>query len=523
MKRHSAYALGGLLAALVLMVGLFAAGGAAAADVALVIGNRDYRAAADAPGARRDAREVAEALRERGYRVILGLNLDRREMADKLKELERRIDEADRVVVYYSGLALHGGGHTWLAPVDQRNDSLVEVVLGGVPLDLVLRLIERKRGRAVLFIDAAYREGFRARSHAKPGLGKIEPPEGVLVVSAAPPGEALARRPRGEISPFARTVVERFLRPGRKVRRALRDLPPPIWTAGRVRPGLSLVPRDRGPLGEHELDAVEREAALGLTRTQRREVQRALVILGYDPRGVDGIFGPGTRRAIRAWQRDNELPVTGYLDREQLRLLRRQAGLDSDRGSADDDYWARTGAFGTAEGYRSYLARYPEGRHAAEAREQLKRIARAGTDSEAAREFDYWRRVRRSDRPEDYRAYLERYPTGIWKPEAEARLAELSAAPDPARREAELGLTRSDRLSVEQRLAWLGFPPGPQDGFFDADTRWAIRSYQESRGYQATGYLDRETLAGIMRETREAGLGVGGAAVLLEILRSLGQ
>ena len=515
--------LGKAAAVFALVAGLLAGGGAIAADLALVIGNRDYRAAPDARGARRDAREVAEILREGGYRVILGLNLDRGEMTRKLREFERRLDEAERVVVYYSGLALHGEGRTWLAPVSQRNDSLVDTVLGGVPLDLIFRLVEKKRGRAVVFLDAAYRRGFRTRPHAAPGLGAIDPPEGVLVVSAAPPGEALAYRPPGELSPFARTVVRRFLRPGRKVRRVLRDLPPPIWTAGRVRPGLVLVPRGRGPLGENELGAAEREAALGLTREQRREVQRALVILGYDPRGIDGIFGPGTRRAIRAWQRDNELPVTGYLDREQLGLLRRQAGLDGDRARADDEYWARTGAFGTAEGYRSYLARYPEGRHAAEAREQLKRIARAGTDREAAREYDYWRRVRRSDRPEDYRAYLERYPTGIWKPEAEARLAELTAAPDPARVEAELGLTRADRLSVEQRLAWLGFPPGPQDGFFDADTRWAIRSYQESRGYRATGYLDRETLAGIMRETREAGLGLAGAAVLLEILRGIGQ
>jgi hypothetical protein len=157
-------------------------------------------------------------------------------------------------------------------------------------------------------------------------------------------------------------------------------------------------------------------------------------------------------------------------------------------------------------------------------------MAEAGSDPEAVREREFWREAEARDRRADYQAYLERYPNGIWQPEASERLAELAAGgatpalPDPAAAEAALGLTRADRLSMEQRLAYLGFAPGPQDGSFDAGTRRAIDAYQRSRGHNATGYLDRPTVAAVMSETRDASQGVvTGADVLMNILRGLGQ
>jgi predicted chitinase/peptidoglycan hydrolase-like protein with peptidoglycan-binding domain len=42
--------------------------------------------------------------------------------------------------------------------------------------------------------------------------------------------------------------------------------------------------------------------------------QQALVDQGYDPKGVDGNFGPGTAAATRAFQKAKGLEVTGFLD-----------------------------------------------------------------------------------------------------------------------------------------------------------------------------------------------------------------
>ena len=45
-------------------------------------------------------------------------------------------------------------------------------------------------------------------------------------------------------------------------------------------------------------ESVEQE--IGLDRDGRRDVQRWLQALGHDPRGIDGMFGPGSRAAIAA-------------------------------------------------------------------------------------------------------------------------------------------------------------------------------------------------------------------------------
>ncbi len=70
-----------------------------------------------------------------------------------------------------------------------------------------------------------------------------------------------------------------------------------------------------GPSGEAS------EAALALSRTTRREIQGRLVSLGYDTRGVDGVFGPGSRAGISDWQQELPVPATGFLNQPQIAYL----------------------------------------------------------------------------------------------------------------------------------------------------------------------------------------------------------
>jgi len=67
------------------------------------------------------------------------------------------------------------------------------------------------------------------------------------------------------------------------------------------------------------------EAGLNLDKTGRARVQRALTLVGYDTRGVDGAFGKNSRAAISAYQTSADLPATGYLDPATLAHLMRQA------------------------------------------------------------------------------------------------------------------------------------------------------------------------------------------------------
>ncbi len=60
-----------------------------------------------------------------------------------------------------------------------------------------------------------------------------------------------------------------------------------------------------------------------LTLSERKEVQRRLVALGFDTAGIDGRHGPATIAAVQGWQRQQGLPPDGYINAELLARLRR--------------------------------------------------------------------------------------------------------------------------------------------------------------------------------------------------------
>lgn len=51
------------------------------------------------------------------------------------------------------------------------------------------------------------------------------------------------------------------------------------------------------------------------------EVQRRLARAGYYHGAIDGIMGPQTRRAIRAYESDHNMPAYGVIDRQLLATM----------------------------------------------------------------------------------------------------------------------------------------------------------------------------------------------------------
>lgn len=64
-----------------------------------------------------------------------------------------------------------------------------------------------------------------------------------------------------------------------------------------------------------------------LTRDQTLELQQLLNGLGYDAGAVDGLFGSGTRRAVRAFQAAQNLPADGFPTASLLNEIRARAGV----------------------------------------------------------------------------------------------------------------------------------------------------------------------------------------------------
>jgi peptidoglycan hydrolase-like protein with peptidoglycan-binding domain len=64
--------------------------------------------------------------------------------------------------------------------------------------------------------------------------------------------------------------------------------------------------------------------ALSAPSAQVRDLQSALTARGFNPGSADGIFGPKTDAAVRAFQQANGLAVDGIVGPQTLAALSRQ-------------------------------------------------------------------------------------------------------------------------------------------------------------------------------------------------------
>ncbi len=64
-----------------------------------------------------------------------------------------------------------------------------------------------------------------------------------------------------------------------------------------------------------------------ISRDQAFGLQRGLAALGYDPNGIDGVIGSGTRRALRQYQAARGLIADGYVTTAVIARVRAEAGV----------------------------------------------------------------------------------------------------------------------------------------------------------------------------------------------------
>ncbi|WP_118135211.1 peptidoglycan-binding protein [Oceanicella sp. SM1341] len=489
-------------------------------DLALVIGNSDYAHGKKLPEAANEAaNRVAMTLDAAGYEVFTGTDLTSQDMFDILSEFNDRLPEADRIVIYYSGNPVSALRSTWLTPVDMQAVSPVLADFTGPSLDLLLGMAANSRGNSVVMI-AAGEDGFEEPGFGlKNGMGPPAVPKGVLYL-------------QGDAANFGKVMTDTILRPALSATEAAKRLEGRVEVVGDV-PDVVFGPKNQAQLdaaieaasaaaapasddsaatGREQRDA-EAEEAMNLSRAERLRIQEALTVLDFEPKGIDGAFGPNTRAAISRFQDDQELPATGYLREGQTERLynladKRARELDAaarkaeaEARRADNSFWQERAAGGDEQGLRAYLRRYPDGVHAEDAMRRLDQIEENRLGSVSQQERQAWQAARRTDTPAAYREYLRSYPDSQFANAANTRMETLLGGADVANqrdqlaaREEALRLSRDSLQSVEQRLDNLGFPPGRIDGTVDGETRIALRRFQRSRGLEVTGFLDDPTL-----------------------------
>jgi len=525
---------------------------AIAEDIALVIGNRGYRHQDTIRDASK-VRQSLDALEEAGFRVFIGENLSQKEQLSLALDFDQAVDRADRVVIFLRGHIVSSDTDAWLLGTDAKTRNMFDVGGEGLSIGALLQSAARKPGGAVFMIGNGD-TGVEFGRGLKAGPGAINVPQGVSLVQG----------PTGKLSKLIADLVSN---PGQSLHKAVGSYSSDLKVTGYYPENIPFIEKtsistsgdnnlsyadrayweavkkigtiqalqtylERYPNGQYlyeaedmisdlkanpERQAKADEERLKLNREKRRQIQRNLSILGFDPRGVDGVFGRGSRAAIAAWQRSRGIEGFGYLTGNQITALQAAADTRSreleeeaarrraEQERQDASYWRKTGREGTEGGLRAYLRRYPDGLYSEIARGHLDDIEEERLERVNREERDYWDRMSHEGSAGSYNKYISRYPNGAFVDEAKERIGRLE---DESRNaelirnakaaEAKVAGNTIARLLIEQKLQRLGLKPGRVDGEFDDKTRRALRKFQRARQMPATGYVTQRTLVRLL-------------------------
>lgn len=518
-----------------------------AEDIALVIGNTNYRHQPNTQGAKQvvDAKAALEAA---GFRVIFGEDQTKAELTNLASEFILAMPDADHAVVVLSGQVASSKRDSWLLASDGEAPNILSVGDVGLSLGALMDVMAQKPGKVIMAVGENG-GSIHLGDWLVPFAGDFSAPRGVTLVrgptsevvqflgqTALVRGKVMGDAPGNTVVSGYVSLFEPFLpktesadtvtvKPAdRAYWKAVRDI-------GTIEALMTYVERypeghfiDKANLAIEKLRAntperraKEGERRLELDRQSRRQIQRNLAILGFEPHGIDGLFGPNTRAAILAWQKSTGRDETGYLRGKQVTVLQRAADTRSlklekearrrqqEQDRQDRIYWSKTGQDGTEASLRAYLKRYPDGIYSEIAHQQIVAFERMRRAKAAAAERKYWDQVQADGSANAYRLYLKQYPSGAFAPNANSKLAKLEERAQKvelirrARNEEQrVASSIEARFFVERKLHDLGLKPGKVDGEFDDLTRRALRKFQRARQLPISGHVTQQTIVRLM-------------------------
>lgn len=530
-----------LIVAILALMALVATPAAAAKRVALVIGNGAYAAVPALANPRADAEAMAAALRQLGFEVELGVDLDLREMRDIVQAFAQQLQGADVALFYYAGHGMQVYGKNYLLPVDAELTSLADLDFESVPAGLVLAQMERSPAVKIVILDACRNNPFekqltraigssRAARALSRGLAPIETAGGTLVAYATDPGDVAADG-EGQHSPFTAALLEHVAAPGVEINTMFARVRADVyratdtqqrpWTETSIIGEFYMAPAAaEPPVAEapapapgapdpYGLDPRHIELALWNAAEAESMVEDYQEYLRQYPEGIFATIAGNRIAALQSAKADDpeagagpengatagsalagdggagtvppdERVDSGPADVPALAVGTESAGVGDTAGTG---LVAQDGSAGaTDEG--SGLARRDDGVDGASG-------GTAGATGAATRANEDGVEIAALP-PEPG---LTRTGSGGSAPDAQAVAAAV---------EATLGLGRAERREVQVRLLLAGHDPQGADGIFGPDTRAALTAWQAAVGIEPTGYLDAAALARLERSTEAA-------------------
>jgi uncharacterized caspase-like protein len=122
--------------------------------VALVVGNGAYLHADKLYNPVNDARGVRDALKQIGFDVIYGENLDQKALRRTVGDFARAVSRAAVAVVYFAGHGATFGDTPYVVPIDAEFSSLEQAPYDLIPVETLIGELRRVDGVRIAILDA---------------------------------------------------------------------------------------------------------------------------------------------------------------------------------------------------------------------------------------------------------------------------------------------------------------------------------------------------------------------------------
>jgi hypothetical protein len=315
------------------------------ARAALIVGNATYASLPGVPGCAKSANTVAAAARALGFQVTERQDASTGGIDGGISEFSQHLGNSGggTAFVYVCGYATDFNNRTFLLPTSANlarpsdvmtQGLLAKSLLGAATRDpaavavVAFDLVAAPNGPPKLDLDAltglAVPDGVGvvATTEANPPDAPTPFATALAAGLAGPtvPTEVLLANVRTRLAGNAALVLALHMpaHPG-----FLAGAPTPVVAKpapAAVAP-VPVAPPPAAPAPAATRPARQLPDEAQMTEADRREVQTALVHLGYYGNPVDGLFGPETRAAIRRYQHEIGGEMTGRLTAEQATKL----------------------------------------------------------------------------------------------------------------------------------------------------------------------------------------------------------
>jgi hypothetical protein len=355
--------------------------------IALVIGNGAYTSSPPLRNPPNDARDMAATLKVLGFEVISGINANQREMKRLIREFGQKLKAGGSGLFYYAGHGVQSKGRNYLIPIDANIQSEAEVEDSGVDAALVLNYMDdAQNGLNIVILDACRNNPFsRSFRSATDGLAQVDAPTGTLIAYATAPGR-VASDGTGQNGLYTSELLKQM----------------------RV-PGLSAT------------EMFMRVRAEVMKQTGNKQVP-------WEASSLVGTFyfTAGANSTASNSGANNAAPSETKFD----------------AAAFEYSYWETIKNSTSADDFKAYLAKYPEGQFSALAKNRIKSIEVATKPAESettsrnsgAAEITFWDSVKNSTNAEDFRLYLKNYPAGTFADLAKTRISTLEATSEATER-----------------------------------------------------------------------------------------